>query len=110
MLETKKDDDGTCLQPNTLQQYILKKVCRGDHSLWFCYSHQSCIVFSFMQIITVPLQFLGIWKHCCFMMHGNGPHDGCKASTAALQMGPVLLAAFGLYEDNWVGNDPSDGP
>lgn len=40
------------------------------------------------------------WKHCGFMTHGNGPHDGRKASTAALQMGPVLLAAVGLYEDN----------
>lgn len=40
------------------------------------------------------------WKHCHFMTHGNGPHDGHKASTAALQMGPVLLAAVGLYEDN----------
>lgn len=40
------------------------------------------------------------WKHCRFMTHGNGPHDGRKASTAALQMGPVLLAAVGLYEDN----------
>lgn len=34
------------------------------------------------------------------MMHGNGPHDGRKAFTAALQMGLVLLAAVGLYEDN----------
>lgn len=40
------------------------------------------------------------WKHCRFMMHENGPHDAHKASTAALQMGPVLLAAVGLYEDN----------
>lgn len=40
------------------------------------------------------------WKHCRFMTHGNGPRDGRKASTAALQMGPVLLAAVGLYEDN----------
>ena len=40
------------------------------------------------------------WKHCRFMMHENGPHDAHEASPAALQMGPVLLAAFGLYEDN----------
>lgn len=39
-------------------------------------------------------------KHCHFMTHGNGPRDGHKASTAAPLMGPVLLAAVGLCEDN----------
>lgn len=40
------------------------------------------------------------WKHCHFMIHENDPHKGHKGSTAALQMGPVLPAAVGLYEDN----------
>lgn len=58
-----------------------------------------CIMFSSVSHQNPSVIFNG-WKHCHFMTHGNGPHDGHKASTAALQMGPVLLAAVGLYEDN----------